>query len=84
MSLKRPAKLISWLVANTVAEANIITKLLPRLSKCSLQGVHINSCEPSRLLIIDEDVNLTISEQKLKTVLLALNVKLAFSPTFLR
>jgi len=71
-------------VANTVAKANIVAKLLLRLSKRSLQGIHINSYEPSRLLILGEDVKLTISKQKLKTVLLALNAKLAFSPAFLR
>ena len=67
MSLKRPAKPVSWLTANTEAEANLATKLLPRLSKLSLQGVHINFCEPSGLLIVNEDVELAISIQKLKT-----------------
>ena len=37
------------------------SRLLPRLSKLNLQGVHINSCEPNGLLIVDKDVKFTIS-----------------------
>jgi len=81
-SLKRVAKPMSWLVANTVVEANITAKLLSRLCKLNLQGVRNNSCVPSGLLIVDEDVKLTISKQKLKAVLLALNVKLTFILVF--
>jgi len=83
-SLKRPAKPMSQIMANIVAKANIAAKLLPRICKLSLQGVHNNSCVLSELLIVDEDVKLAISKQKLKTVLLVLNAKLAFSPIFLR
>ena len=49
-------------MTNTVVEANLAAKLLPRLSKLNLQGVRINSCEPNRLLIIDKDVKFTISK----------------------
>ena len=70
-------------MANTVAEANLTAKLLLGLSKLGLQGVCINSCKPSGLLIVDEDIEFAISKQKLKTMLLALNVKLVFSPAFL-
>ena len=83
-SLKRPTRPVSWLTANTVAEANLAIKLLSSLSKLSLHGVRINSCEPSGLLIVDEDIEFIISKQKLKTVLLALNAKLAFSLALLR
>ena len=44
-------------------KANLAAKLLPRLSKLNLQGVHINSCEPNGLLIVDKDVKFTISKQ---------------------
>ena len=71
-------------MANTVAEANLAAKLLPRRCKLSLQGVYNNFCEPSRLLIVDEDVKLAISKQRLKTVMLASNAKLAFNPAFLQ
>ena len=74
---------MSWLTANTVAEANPPIKLLPKLSKLSLQGVRNNSCEPSGMLIVDKDVKLAISKQRLKSVLLTPSEKLAFSPTFL-
>jgi len=83
-SLKRLTKPMSWLMANTVAGANLIGKLLLRLCKLNLQGVRNNSYEPSGLLIIDEDVKLVISKQRLKTVMLALNVKLEFNPVFLQ
>ena len=83
-SLKRPAKPMSWLMANKVAEANLAAKLLLRLCKLSLQGVRNNSCKPSGMLIIDKDIKLAISKQRLKTVLLAPNAKLAFSPASLR
>ena len=73
---------MSWIMANIVAKVNIAAKLLPRLCKLGLQGVRNNSCVPSGLLIVGEDVKLVISKQKLKTVLLALNAKLAFIPAF--
>ena len=82
MSLKRPARPVSWLTANTEAEANLVAKLLPRLSKLSLHGVCNNSCEPNRMLIVDEDVKLPINKERLNTMLLALNAKLTFSPMF--
>ena len=84
MSLNRPAKLVSSLTANTIAEAYLTAKLVLRLSKLSLQRVRINSREPSRMLIIDEDVKLAISKQRLETVPLALNGKLVFNPTFMQ
>ena len=75
---------MSWFMANTVAEANLITKLLPRISKLILHRGHINSCEPSGLLIVDEDVKLAISKQRLKAVMLAPNAKFVFNPAFLQ
>ena len=66
-SLKRLAKPISWLMANTVAEADLVTKLLLSLCKLSLQEDHNNSCLPNGLLIVNEDVKLVISKQRLKT-----------------
>ena len=74
---------MSWLTINIVAEANLAAKLLSRLNKLSLQGVRNNSYEPSGLLINVEDVKLAISKMNLKTVMFAINVKLAFSPTSL-
>ena len=41
------------------------------LSKLSLQGVCNNSYESSGLLIVDEDVELAIRKQKLKSMLFA-------------
>ena len=70
-------------MANIVAEANLTAKLLPRLCILSLQGVHNNSYEPSGLLIVDKNVKLAISKQRLKTVMLVPNTKLAFNPAFL-
>ena len=70
-------------MANTVAEANLAAKLLLRLSKLSLQGVCNNFYEPSGMLIIDEDIKIAISKKRLKTAMLALKAKLAFSPAFL-
>ena len=46
-------------------------------------GCRNNSCEPSGLLIVDEDVKLSISKQRLKTVTLASYAKLTFNPAFL-
>ena len=43
-----------------------------------LQGIRNNSFETSALLIIDEDVVLADSKQKLKTALFTLNATLAF------
>ena len=64
-------------------EINLTVILLSRLSKLSLQGVRNNSYELRGLLIIDKDVKLVVSKQKLKTVLFALNMILAISPAFL-
>ena len=75
---------MSWLMDNTVAEANLATKFLPRLSKLSLQGVRSNSYEPSGMLIVGKVFKLAINKQRLKTVLLTSNTKLAFSPAFLQ
>ena len=69
-------------MANIVAEANLIAKLLLRLNKLSLQGVRINSCEPSGLLIVDKDVKLTISKQSSHPRVSAPNANLAFTPHF--
>ena len=44
------------------------------------------ACEPTGMLIVDEDVELAVSKQNqlmLKTVLLALNVKLRIRSVFL-
>jgi len=73
---------MSWLMANTVAEANLAAELLSRLSKLNLQGVHNNFCEPNGMLIVNEDVKLAISKQRLKTVLLAPNAKLTSASRF--
>ena len=56
MSLKRLSRPVFWLTTNAVAEVNLAANILPRLSKLSLPGVRINSCEPNRLLLIDEDI----------------------------
>ena len=90
-SLKRPAKPVLWLKANTTTKINLAIKSLRRLSKLeltafevgrplfqvtktqvlrftltvrklSLQGVRNNSCEPSELLTVDEDVELAVSK----------------------
>ena len=79
-SLKRPTRPVFWLTTNIVAEANLAAKLLPRPSKLSLHGVRNNSCESSGMLIVDKDIKLAINKQRLKTVLLAPNTKLAFNP----
>jgi len=71
-------------MANIVAEANLAAKLLPSPGKFILQGVCNNSCEPSGLLIADENVKLAISKQRLNTVMLTPNAKLAFNPAFLQ
>jgi len=55
----------------------------PKDQQTHFAGLRINFCEPSALLIVDEDIELAISKQKLKIVLLALNAKLASSLMFL-
>ena len=90
-SLRRPARPVLWLKANTTATINLAIKPLTRLnkleltafeverpllqvtktqvllftltlSKLSLQGVRNNSCEPSEVLTVDEDVELAVSK----------------------
>jgi len=67
-----------------MADANLAAKLLPRLNKLSLQRDCNNTCEPNVLWIDDENVKLAISKKRLKTMILALNTKLTFSPAFLQ
>ena len=68
------------------AVENLAIKLLSRLCEFILQGIHNNPCKQIGILIVDEDVEFAISKQKqlkLKTVRLALNVRLRFRPAFL-
>ena len=53
------------------------------LSKFNLQEVRNNFCELSGLLIVDENVELVDSKQKLKIVLSIPNTTLVFSPVSL-
>ena len=53
------------------------------LSKLSLLGVRNNSCEPSGLLLVNEDIERANSKQKLTIVLSAPNMTLAFNTAFL-
>ena len=75
MSPMRPARPM-------MMKANLAAKLLPRLNKLNLQGVRINPCEPSGLLIVDKDVKFTFSKQSSRPRVSVPNANLSFTPHF--
>jgi len=54
-SLRRPARLVLWFKANTMAEINIAIKPLSRLNKLELTAFTVGSSTPS-----DQDASLAV------------------------